>query len=77
MQPSAARTYLGRPLEDSRRSAYSAFSANSDFPSRRKFTTVKPMPSRPNLQSIGENEQGKVQGRSGMKEEGREDNFYE
>ena len=77
MQPSAARTYLGRPLDDSRRSAYSVFSANSDFPSRRKFTTVKPMPSRPNLQSIVENEQGKVEGRSGMKEEGRDENIYE
>ena len=69
MHPSAARTYMGRPLEDSRRSAYSVFSANSDFPSRRKFTTVKPMPSRPNLQSIVENEQGKVEGRSCIKEE--------
>lgn len=71
MQPSAARTHLGRPLEDSRRSAYSTFSAASDFPSRRKFTTVKPMPSRPNLQSIVENDQGKVEDRSGIKEEGR------
>ena len=45
-----------RPLEDSRRSAYSAFSNTSQF-QRRKFTAIKQLPQRPNLQSIVEQEQ--------------------